>query len=162
MNMTLNDKLEIIAQKFTYKPSNYILLQDCNGWTDTYIADLTGDNIEIQAKVKKMFDKGKTLCQYTIDKENCPKIASIKPELSDMDIVTDIEPVFRSGMLSFYVYAKEYKYLINGELLSYFVKKFIVNMGFNISLYTMKDKKIIAIVANESIIGLLMPMTDYE
>lgn len=161
--MTIHEKLEIIAQKFTYKPSNYILLQDCDGWTDSFIADLTGENIEIQAKVKKIHDTGKKICKYTLDKSLCPKIENVKPDLLKMERVTDIEPVFRTGMLSFYMCSGNNKLLVNGELLSYFVKKFVSRKGYDIELYLMNnDRRIIAIVYRGTMLGLLMPMTDHD
>ena len=146
------NNLASMAKPFKHEHGFY-LLKDHEGWSNGFIADLVGHNIELiqsQAKTKSLKD----LFRFTIEKENCPEIKKIIPEVNTQEDVIDIQLDLEDKMA--WLISEHNRVKINPTYLRYFVDNY-KDSGY-IFLKISEFKKPITVYQKEALIGLIMPL----
>lgn len=132
----------------------FCLLKDSEGWTNAFIADLVGLNLDViqaQARIKHIKD---SLFRFTIEKEQCPEIKRIIPELKDCEDVNDMQ--FDLEYNKVWLISKNKKLQVEPKYIKYFVENY-KNLG-SLSFKLSELKKPVTVWQNDLMIGLIMPL----
>lgn len=156
--MTLQNKLNTIAENFTFKPTSYMVIQDHTGWTDSYIANLVDEDVKIKGTILKRSSSKNFSERYVENKEKAPKITPILDNLKNLMPVKDIQlDILSYGIVVRCLTENDTSICINPSYLSYLVA-FSFSKGLEIELFI--SGNILVLKNKEDIIGLIMKIRE--
>lgn len=159
--MKLEHKIAWVAETYKkYKADGYMVLQDHEGWTDSYMADLMTENPVIRNEVEAKFLKGKVY-RFVVDKEKAPKIKSLIPDVNDTRYskVDDFDTTLVDSRPSLVLKLKagDKKAFINPYMLGYFLNTH-KTMASIMSLKIAGSLNPVMVMVDDAVIGLIMPL----
>jgi hypothetical protein len=137
-----------------FKLESFSLLKDMEGWTDSYMADLTNYNLEnMKAKAFLLKDK---LERYVIDREKTPEI---KTRIYDGGYeVTDLKWDLENNWLVLIATDTDFKVSINSKYIKYFTEAY-KNVGGIQKMIIRDNRSPVKIYGGDDLlIGLVSPI----
>lgn len=146
--------------KGNYIFDSFMLLKDYNpGWTDGYLADLTGYNQELLQAQSKSAYENETITRFEVEREHCPELSKVLGNIGEYIEVQDIsfnleqstDKIPAIDLISGYITRT-----INFKLLKHFVNR-KVNC-FDRLMIAKEETKPVRLYLDAMLIGLVMPL----
>lgn len=131
--------------------NSFMVLQDNEGWTNGYIADLTGLKKDYFKAVAET--KPKYITRFVIEADKAPKISQLL-KFESLHEVQDIQLDLKNGYLR--LVSEDLTVYVNPVYVSYFAKTY-GSIG-SISLELQTPTKPVVVKMNGELVGLIMPV----
>ncbi|MBI5357039.1 hypothetical protein HZB78_05545 [Candidatus Collierbacteria bacterium] len=141
------ENLMTLTKPYALRDS-FMLLKDADGWTDGYIADLTGMNTEaMKAKAGKMTSR---------DIRTIDKTPEIKPLIPDGSHAVENVALDLSDNMAI-LYNRTVSVKVNPSYLKYFYSAYKQIGGISDLILTAPDKPV-KVMAMGELVGMVMPV----